>query len=122
MAEGYLRAFAKGRALIYSAGIETHGLNPKAIAVMAADGVDISNHTSNHIAAYQDIDFDFIITVCDHAQANCPFLPGRAKRFHHSFADPAKAVGDEADILSSFIKTRDEIRAYCQAFIKENLG
>lgn len=121
MAEGYLRAFAKGKALIYSAGIETHGLNPMAVAVMAADGIDIANHTANHIEEYQDIDFDFIITVCDHAQANCPFFPGHAKRFHQDFSDPAKAKGSDAMVLASFVKTRDEIKAYCQTFIKENL-
>lgn len=121
MAEGYLRAFAKEKALVYSAGIETHGLNPKAVAVMAADGVDISSHTSNHVATYQDIDFDFIITVCDHAKASCPVLPSRAQKFHHSFSDPAKAGGDEAAIMASFLQTREEIKAYCQAFIQENL-
>ncbi|MEE1947098.1 arsenate reductase ArsC [Pedobacter sp. KR3-3] len=121
MAEGYLRFFAKEKATIYSAGIETHGLNPKAVIAMKADGVDISSHTSNHIDEYRNIDFDFVITVCDHAQANCPFFPSHAKRFHQSFSDPAKAKGDDTEVLVAFIKTRDEIKAYCQEFIKENL-
>jgi len=74
IAEGYLRYFAKQKAIVFSAGIETHGVNPKAIAIMKEDGIDISNHTSNHIDAYRNIDFDFVITVCDHAKENCPFF------------------------------------------------
>lgn len=68
IAEGYLRYFANQKAVIYSAGVETHGVNPKAIATMLEDGIDISNHTSNHIDEYKDVDFDYVITVCDHAQ------------------------------------------------------
>ena len=68
IAEGYLRHFADNKADVYSAGVETHGVNPKAITTMQEDGIDISNHTSNNIDEYYDIDFDFVITVCDNAR------------------------------------------------------
>jgi arsenate reductase len=90
IAEGYLRCFAGDKAIVYSAGIETHGVNPRAVATMKEDGIDISNHSSNHIDEYQNIDFDFVITVCDHAREQCPFFPTRAKRYHYNFPDPAK--------------------------------
>ena len=68
IAEGYLRKFAAENAIVYSAGVETHGVNPRAILIMAEDGIDISGHTSNNIDEYRDIDFDFVITVCDNAK------------------------------------------------------
>ena len=72
MAEGYLRKFGQDKFEVYSAGIETHDLNPLAVKVMAEEGLDISMHTSNHVDEYKNIDFDYIITVCDHAKENCP--------------------------------------------------
>ena len=98
IAEGYLRYFAGNKADIYSAGIETHGVNPKAIAIMQEDSIDISNHTSNNIDEYFDIDFDLVITVCDNAKERCPFFPTKAKKFHHNFSDPAKAKGTDEEI------------------------
>jgi len=121
IAEGYLRHFAKGRAEIYSAGIETHGVNPEAIATMKEDGIDISNHTSNNIDEYLDIDFDCVITVCDNAQESCPLFPTKAKKFHHNFPDPAKATGTEEEIKKEFAKVRQMIKEYCQIFVNENL-
>ena len=120
IAEGYLRHFAQDKALIYSAGIETHGVNPRAVLTMAEDGIDISQHTSNHINEYQHMDFDFVITVCDNAKENCPFFPSQAKKFHFNFPDPAKAEGSEEEILAAFRKVRNQIKAYCETFIKEN--
>lgn len=117
IAEGYLRNFAKGKAKVYSAGIETHGVNPRAIATMAEDGIDISAHTSNHIDEYKDVEFDYVITVCDHAKERCPFFPTKALKFHHNFPDPAKAVGTEAEIQRSFRNVRQEIKEYCKTFI-----
>lgn len=116
MAEGYLRHYAGNRAEIYSAGIETHGVNPKAIAVMAEAGIDISRHTSNHLDEYSELDFDFVITVCDNAQEHCPFFPGNAEIFHHNFPDPAKANGTQDEVLAAFRATRDQINDYCKAF------
>ena len=116
IAEGYLRYFAKEKANIYSAGIETHGVNPKAIATMKEDNIDISNHTSNHIDEYKYINFDFVITVCDNAKEHCPFFPTKAKRFHHNFADPSKTTGTNKKIDESFRKTREEIKYFCERF------
>ncbi len=122
LAEAYLRHFAGDQAEIYSAGVETHGVNPRAIATMKEDGIDISGHTSNHVDEYRDIDFDFVITVCDHAREVCPYFPTNAMKFHHNFPDPAKAVGDEASIMAGFASVREEIRAYCEAWVRENIG
>lgn len=121
IAEGYLRHFANGNAEVYSAGVETHGVNPKAIAIMQEDGIDISNHTSNNIDEYYDIDFDFVITVCDNAKERCPFFPTKAKKFHHNFSDPAKATGTDEEINEQFRQVRQQIKEYCERFIAENL-
>lgn len=121
IAEGYLKYFAGVKAEIYSAGVETHGVNPRAIATMKEDGIDISSHTSNNINDYQSIDFDFIITVCDNAKERCPYFPTNSKKFHYNFPDPAKATGTEEEIFPEFRKVRNQIRDYCYNFVKENL-
>jgi len=121
IAEGYLRYFAGDNAKIYSAGIETHGVNPKAIATMQEDGIDISTHTSNHIDEYRNIDFDFIITVCDNAKERCPFFPSKAKKFHQNFPDPAKASGTQEEIKDQFRLVRLQIKDYCKKFVDDNL-
>jgi len=122
IAEGYLRHYAGDKAEVYSAGIETHGVNPRAIDTMKEDGIDISSHTSNNLNEYLDIQFDFIITVCDNAKENCPYFPGSAKRFHHNFSDPAKAKGSEIEIMAEFAKVRDQIKAYSKSFILSELN
>jgi arsenate reductase len=121
IAEGYLRHFAGEKANVFSAGIETHGVNPKAVATMKEDGIDISNHTSNHIDEYRNIDFDFVITVCDNAKERCPFFPSEAQKFHHNFPDPAKATGTDEAVRAQFAKVRQQIKDYCRAFMEENL-
>ncbi|MEZ4793140.1 MAG: arsenate reductase ArsC [Gelidibacter sp.] len=119
MAHGYLKKMAKGKATIYSAGIETHGLNPGAVSIMAEDGIDISNHTSNHLDDYARIDFDYILTVCDHANENCPLIPSKnAVRLHHNFFDPSKVKGTDDEKHQAFLKARDEIKVYCEGFVK----
>jgi len=120
IAEGYLRYFAKNKSVIYSAGIETHGVNPRAIAVMKEDGVDISKHTSNNINEYLNIDFDFVITVCDNAKESCPYFPTKAKKFHKNFPDPAKSTGTEGEIMQQFRIVRDMIKLYCEKFVADN--
>jgi arsenate reductase len=122
IAHGYLQAFAGERAEVYSAGVETHGVNPKAIETMAEDGIDISDHTSNNITEYQGIDFDFVITVCDNARERCPFFPSHAQKFHHNFPDPAKATGSEEKVKLEFGRVRAEIKDYCEAFVEGHLG
>ena len=122
MAHGYLNALQTGLANIYSAGIETHGLNPGAVAIMANDNIDISGHTSNHVDEYQGIAWDFIITVCDHAKENCPFIPSKnAKRLHHNFFDPSKVVGTKEEKQAAFLTARNEIKEFCETFVKEEL-
>ena len=116
-----MRYFVGEKAKVYSAGIETHGVNPKAVSIMKEDGIDISKHTSNHLDEYKNIDFDFIITVCDNAKENCPYFPSNAKKFHHNFPDPAKAKGSEEEIIPEFRRVREMIKAYCQNFVLENL-
>ena len=122
LAEGYLRYFAGEKAEIYSAGIETHGVNPKAIQVMAEDHIDISAHTSNHVDEYSTIAFDAVITVCDHANEACPFFPGKVDRFHQNFPDPAKATGSEEEVMAEFRKVRDLIKAYSADFVDHYLN
>jgi arsenate reductase (thioredoxin) len=121
IAEGYLKYFAGNKAEIFSAGVETHGVNPRAIATMKEDGIDISHHTSNNIEEYRNIDFDFVITVCDNAKERCPFFPTNAKKFHYNFPDPAKAKGTEEEIVEEFRKVRQMIKDYCEEFVEENL-
>lgn len=121
IAEGYLRKFAGEKASVYSAGVETHGVNPGAISIMAEDGIDISGHTSNHIDEYKDIDFDFVITVCDNAKERCPYFPTNAKKFHYNFPDPGKVTGSEEQITEQFRTVRDMIKTYTDDFVSENL-
>ena len=115
------KTLCQGAALVYSAGVETHGVNPRAIAVMQEDGIDISGHTSNHILEYQDIPFDYVITVCDHAKERCPYFPSSALKFHHNFPDPAKATGSEEEIREAFRAVREEIKVYCKQFIAAHI-
>lgn len=121
IAHGYIQHFAGERAVVYSAGVETHGVNPKAIAIMKDDGIDISAHTSNNMLEYQGIDFDFVITVCDNAKERCPFFSGRAQKFHYNFPDPAKATGTEEEIKREFERVRKMIKKYCLDFVREFL-
>jgi arsenate reductase len=122
IAEGYLRYFAGDKARVYSAGIETHGVNPKAIEIMKRDGIDISDHTSNNINEYLDVDFDFVITVCDNAKESCPYFPTKAIKLHYNFPDPAKAKGTDEQVMEQFREVREMIRKYVQNFVNENLG
>lgn len=121
MAEGYLKHFAKDNATIYSAGVETHGVNPKAIAIMEEDMINISNHTSNNLEEYLKIDFDYILTVCDNAKERCPFFPGKAERLHYNFFDPSKVAGTEEEIHTAFTKTRNQIKEYCKNFVDKSI-
>ena len=120
MMQGWLEHFDNEDNLnVYSAGIETHGVNPNAIKVMEEAGVNISHHTSNHIDEYKDIDFETIITVCDHAKENCPWFPSEAERIHQNFTDPASATGTQTEILEAFRETRDAIRDFAQKFVTQ---
>jgi arsenate reductase len=118
IAEGYLRHFGGDSVEVFSAGVETHGVNPRAVATMKEDGIDISNHTSNNLNEYRHLVFDYILTVCDHASEVCPVFPGNATRVHQNFPDPAKATGSEASIQASFRKVRAQIKQFCQEWIE----
>ncbi|WP_372806752.1 arsenate reductase ArsC [Pontiella sp.] len=117
MAEGWTRALKGDQIEVYSAGIETHGLNPNAVKVMAEAGVDISSQKSQHIDEFKDTKIDYVITVCDHAHENCPFFPGRAKVLHVGFDDPPKLSPPDAPEevkLDGFRRVRDEIKAFVE--------
>jgi len=122
MAHGYLNNLQNGLATVYSAGIETHGINQGAAAIMKEDGIHISHHTSNNVNEYHGIAWDYIITVCDHAKENCPFIPSEnAKRIHHNFFDPSKVVGTVEEKHAAFLKARNQIKEFCIDFISGNL-
>lgn len=123
IAHGFLEHFTKDKDVkVYSAGVETHGVNPRAIKTMLEDGIDISHYTSNLVDEYFDIDFDYVITVCDNAKERCPYFPTKAIKFHYNFPDPAKALGTEEEIMAQFKEVRELIKDYCQRFVEENLG
>jgi len=113
MAEGWARHLKRESVEPYSAGIEVHGLNPRAVKVMAEAGVDISAQKSKSVKDLIDIEFDYVITVCGHADKTCPQFPGKSKIVHVGFDDPPKMAIDaktEEEILSCYRKVRDQIR------------
>ena len=115
MAEGWARHLKSDRFEAWSAGIETHGLNPFALQVMAEAGVDISGHRSKDLADIKGVVFDYVVTVCGHAHETCPVFPGQAVVVHHGFDDPpalAREAATEAEALEHYRRVRDEIRDY----------
>jgi len=113
MAEGWARALKDDVIQAYSAGIETHGLNPDAVKVMGEAGVDISSHRSRHVNEMADVDLDVVVTVCGHAHESCPVFPGTTRVVHHGFDDPpalARDAADEEEALGHYRRVRDEIR------------
>ena len=122
IAHGFLASMTAGKANIYSAGVETHGVNPKAITTMKEIGIDISKHTSNNITEYFDVNFDYVITVCDNAKERCPYFPTKAVKLHYNFPDPAKARGTEDEINEQFRSVRAMIKTYCEKFVEEYIN
>ena len=126
MAEGWARHLKGDCVEPYSAGIETHGLNPNAVKVMAEAGVDISGHHSKHLDELKAIDFDYVITVCDNAYESCPMFPGKTKIVHVGFDDPprlAKEAKTEEEALNIYRRVRDEIKALVEKlpqYLEEN--
>ncbi|HEY9035448.1 MAG TPA: arsenate reductase ArsC [Pseudomonadales bacterium] len=117
MAEGWARHLKSDAIDAYSAGIETHGMNPNAVAVMREAGVDISAQSSKNMDTLLHIPFDVVITVCSHAHETCPHFPGQARVIHVGFDDPptlAKTAANEAEALSHYRRVRDEIRAFIE--------
>ncbi len=121
MAEGLLRHMAGDRFDVESAGTIASFVRPQAIKAMAEIGIDISGHRSKSLDEFLDQPFDFVITVCDNANQTCPVFPGKAKRVHWSFADPAMATGTEDDVLAVFREVRDQIKARLAEFADQNL-
>jgi arsenate reductase len=118
MAEGWARHLKGDTMDPYSAGIEVHGLNPNAVKVMAEEGVDISGHRSKHLDELKDIDFDCVVTVCDHANETCPLFPGNVHRIHKGFDDPPRlALGakTEEEALGHYRRVRDQIRKFLES-------
>jgi len=122
MAEGWTRHLKGDQIEAYSAGIETHGLNPDAVRVMAEAGVDISRHRSKHVDELRNIDFDYVVTVCDHAHESCPVFLGKAKVIHVGFDDPPRLAVNaktEEERLAPYRRVRDEIRTFVETHLWE---
>jgi arsenate reductase len=118
MAEGWARALRGDRIEAYSAGVSPHGMNARAVHVMREAGVDLSGHSSKHVDALVDVPFDFVVTVCGHANETCPMFPGKTKVVHVGFDDPPKLAegsASEEEALSHYRRVRDEIRAFVLA-------
>ena len=121
MAEGYARTLKGDSIEAYSAGIETHGLNPYAVACMREDGVDISGHQSTMVSDLGPIPFDHVVTVCGQADKNCPVFPGQTQVVHYGFEDPpqlAANLGSEQEKLDCYRRVRDEIKAFIRTLPK----
>ena len=103
---------------VYSAGVEAHGINPYMKKAMENLGYSLDSHTSNTMKEYEDIHFDLVFTVCDHAKDNCPYFQNATQRIHHSFNDPADAEGSDDEKMVVYEQVRDEIIAYCNEIIK----
>jgi arsenate reductase len=115
MAEGFCRHLKGELIEVRSAGIETHGLNPLAVQVMKEVGIDISDQKSKTVEELGDTEFDYVITVCDHASESCPVFPAKTRVIHQGFEDPpqlAKQVKTEEEVLDCYRRVRDKIKAY----------
>ena len=122
MAEGYLKYFSKLLNInsnVYSAGLRAEGINKKAIDIMAKDGIDISNHTSNSLEEYKNTEISHVITVCDHANESCPVYLKKVNLTHQNFSDPSKVIGNEFEIQEAFEKCREEIRSFTFSYLKK---
>lgn len=117
MAEGWARALRGDVIEAYSAGVEPHGMNPRAVKVMQEAGVDISGHHSKHMDELKAVPLDYVVTVCDHANESCPLFPGKTKIIHVGFDDPPRLAKDaktEEEALGHYRRVRDEIRHFIE--------
>lgn len=125
MAEGFARGLLADRINAYSAGVEPHGMNPRAMQVMAEAGFPIDSHHSKHVNSLLGVTFDYVITVCGNADQSCPTLPGPARRIHRGFDDPPKLAANaktEEEVLTHYRRVRDEIRRYVQNDLIDDLA
>jgi len=116
MAEGLMRHFRGDEFEIFSAGVEPKGVHPQAIVAMREIGIDSSQQQAKHVDDLPIKEFDYIITLCDHAAQNCPVFPGKGVQLHHSFSDPAVARGSDQDVLKTFRKVREELKQFILRF------
>jgi arsenate reductase len=119
MGEGLLKHLAGDRFEVFSAGTTPSTLNPYAVLAMAEMGIDIRDQYSKNLSIYLEREFDYVITVCDHAAEVCPIFPGPAQRIHWSFPDPAAADGDHQDKLATFVQVRDAIKDRFEHWLTE---
>ncbi|MEJ2632797.1 MAG: arsenate reductase (thioredoxin) [Acidihalobacter sp.] len=122
MAEGWARTLGGDRVIAESAGIEAHGKNPRAIAVMAEAGVDISAQESTRLSDDMLARADLVVTVCGHADEHCPVLPAGVRKLHWPLTDPAKATGTEEEIMAEFRRVRDEVNQRVHALLETELA
>lgn len=121
MADGIINHDFDGQIEAFSAGTEPHGLNPKAVEVMAEIGIDISGNSSDHLSRYESQLFDYVITLCGDADEKCPLIVGGAKRQHIGFDDPPKATGTEEEVMNVYRRVRDEIRQQLGDFFRQEV-
>ena len=121
MAHGWLCQLGGHRVNVSSAGTEPKGVHPIAIRVMNEVGVDISDHTSDHVDLYLENDFELVLTVCDSAKESCPGFPGAARTIHRAFEDPDYPEMSEEELTAVFRSIRDEIECYARALLEEVL-
>lgn len=114
MAEGLLRAMHGDRYEAFSAGTEVTRINPYVFKSMAEIGIDLSGHRSKHLQEFLSEEFDYVVTVCDSANENCPYFPNAKHRLHNSFPDPSQFTGTEAEILNAIAAVREEIKSWIQ--------
>jgi arsenate reductase len=122
MADGIVNHDFAGRIEAFSAGTEPHGLNPKAVQVMAEIGMDISGNSSDHISRFEGQPFDYVITLCGDANEKCPLFFGGVQRLHMGFEDPPKATGSEEEVMAVYRRVRDEIRKTMREFFEKELA
>lgn len=120
MAEGLLRHLYNNRYEVYSAGTEPSSVNQYAVNVMSEIGIDISMHRSKSINEFSEIEFDYIVTVCDNAKETCPIFYGGGKKVHKGFDDPSKLNGSKEEILLGFRRIRDEIKSWIEEMFGQN--
>ncbi|PKL80711.1 MAG: protein tyrosine phosphatase [Ignavibacteriae bacterium HGW-Ignavibacteriae-4] len=117
LAEALFRKHLGNNHNVFSAGLEPEEVNANAVKTMAEIGIDISNHTSKTVDDLPNIEFDYVITVCNSAKERCPVIPGNHKSIHHWFPDPSKVKGTEEEIATAFASVRDEIDEYAREFV-----
>jgi arsenate reductase (thioredoxin) len=119
MAEAWTRHLKGSEYEPYSAGVEVRLIDPLAISVMAEAGIDISKQESKHVDTFRDMEFDYVVTVCDHAREACPFFPARTRLLHREFPDPprlAQGARNEDEAVEHYSKVRDQIKAFVESF------